>query len=147
MNDSGHKTININDLLKNNGQKITPARLSILNIFLKNKMPLSAPDINKELKKDKKINNINEVTVYRNLSSLEKSGIIKIVNLRRDAVYFEMNNDHHHHIVCTNCGLVEDFKENKNIEKLLMQIAEKSTKFKNIKEHSLELFGICRVCN
>ncbi|HEY5588281.1 MAG TPA: Fur family transcriptional regulator [Candidatus Paceibacterota bacterium] len=147
MNDSGHKTISINDLLKKNGQKITPARLSILNIFIKNKIPLCALDIYKELLKDKKINNINEVTVYRNLSSLEKSGIIKIVNLRRDAVYFEMNNDHHHHIVCTNCGLIEDFKENKNIEKLLEQIAEKSTKFKNIKEHSLELFGTCKVCS
>lgn len=147
MNDSGHKIISINDLLKKNGQKITPARLSILNIFFKNKVPLCAPDIYKELLKDKKINNINEVTVYRNLSSLEKSGIIKIVNLRRDAVHFEMNSDHHHHIVCTSCGLIEDFKENKNIKKLLEQIAEKSTIFKNIKEHSLELFGTCKVCS
>ncbi len=138
---------NIDNLLKEKGYKVTQARIAILNLFLKSKFPLSALDIYKEIIKNNKIKKINEVTIYRTLSSLEKSEILKKINLRRDSVYFELNNDHHHHIICTSCGLLEDFKENKDIEKLLENIIEKSTKFKKVKEHSLELFGICKVCN
>jgi len=102
---------------------------------------MSAPDVYKKIKSKK----INEVTVYRTLSSLEKGGILKRVDLRKDSVYFELADQHHHHMVCTNCNLVEDF-ENSAIEKLLKRIVDQSSKFKNIKEHSLELFGLCRIC-
>ncbi len=134
--------INYKDLLKENGFKNTPTRLAILEIFSMTDKPITAHFIYKKLKGE-----INEATVYRTLSSFEISGILKKVDLRRDSIYFELNNDHHHHIVCTKCGLIEDFKESKEIEKLLSQIVEKSIKFKNIKEHSLELFGYCKVCN
>jgi Fur family transcriptional regulator, ferric uptake regulator len=139
--------INIESLLKDNGYKITKARIAVLNIMFNNKLPLNALDIYKKLLKNKISTKINEVTIYRTLSSFEKSNILKRVNLRKDSIYFELNNDHHHHIVCTNCGVIEDFEENKDIEKLLENVVIKSTKFKNIKEHSLELFGICKVCN
>ena len=139
-----NKKINIDfkEILKNKGFKNTPTRMSILEVFLNNNKPLSADFIYKKLQ-----NSINEATVYRTLSSFEKSGILKRVDLRKDSVCFELNNDHHHHIVCIKCGTIEDFKENKEIEKLLDQVVEKSVKFKNIKEHSLELFGFCKVCN
>ena len=134
--------INYQILLKNLGFKITPTRLAILDVFDKNDKPIDANFIYKKLKED-----INEVTIYRTLTSFEKSGILRKVDLRKDSIYFELNNDHHHHLICTKCGLIEDFRENKDIEKLLNQIVEKSTKFKNIKEHSLELFGFCKMCN
>jgi len=129
-------------LLKDSCFKITSTRLAILEVFNKNDKPIDANFIYKKLKEG-----INEVTIYRTLTSFEKSGILRKVDLRKDSVYFELNNDHHHHIVCIKCGIIEDFKENKEIEKLLDQVVEKSTKFKNIKEHSLELFGFCKVCN
>lgn len=135
------------EILVTNGLKITQARLSILNIFIKSKVPISADNIHQYLEKNKKIRIINDATIYRTLSSFEKSEILIKINLRKESDYFELNNDHHHHIVCTNCGMIEDFTENKKIEKVLNNIIEKSTKFKNIKEHSLELFGICKVCN
>ena len=81
------------------------------------------------------------------LSSFEKLEIIKKIDLKKDCAYFELNNDHHHHMVCTKCGEIEDFKESKEIEKILEKIVKKSSKFKNIREHSLELFGFCKSCN
>jgi len=128
-------------LLKDSGFKITSTRLSILEIFNKNDKPISADFIYKKLKEY-----INEATVYRTLSSFEKSGILRRVDLRKESILYELNNDHHHHIVCTKCGLIEDFKENKDIEKILSKIVGGSSNFKNIKEHSLELFGFCKVC-
>ncbi len=148
MDEICHKKIDIGSILKEKGYKVTEARVSILEIFSESKLPLNAEDIYKRLLKNKKGNlkNINEATVYRTLSSFEKSEILKKIDLRKDSVYFELNNDHHHHLVCLKCGEIEDFKENKDMEKLLEKIVERSTKFKTIKEHSLELFGVCKEC-
>ncbi len=147
MEDINTEELNTDILLKKKGYKITPARTAILDIFIKNKIPLTAYEICKKLDKLKTIGDINEATVYRTLSSFEKGGILKKIDLRKDRAYFELSNDHHHHIVCTNCGEIEDFKESNEMEIILSQIVKKSSKFKNIKEHSLELFGICRACN
>ena len=131
------------EILKEKGYKITEARLAILEVFSKNKDPLDAEDIYKKLKKVHK--NINEVTVYRTLSSFASKGILKRIDLRKNSVHFELAEEHHHHIVCTNCGAIEEF-ENSEVEKVLGRIVSKSSKFKSIKEHSLEFFGLCRVC-
>jgi len=128
-------------ILREKGFKCTPTRLSIIEIFLNNSKPISADFIFNKLKKK-----IDEATVYRSLSSFEKSGILRRVDLRKEAIHFELNNDHHHHLVCVKCGIIEDFKENNEIEKILGRIVEKSSRFKIINEHSLELFGVCSRC-
>lgn len=129
-------------ILKERGLKCTPTRLDIVEIFLKNHKPISADFIFNKLN-----GGVDEATVYRTLSSFEKCGILKRVDLRKDSIHFELNNDHHHHIVCVKCGDIEDFRENIEIEKQLQRIIGRSIKFKNITEHSLELFGLCRACN
>jgi Fe2+ or Zn2+ uptake regulation protein len=133
--------INYKDILKNIGLKCTPPRMMILEVFYKIEKPMKAENIYQKLK-----NKIDEATVYRTLSSFEKVGLIRQVNLRKESSYFELNNDHHHHIVCEKCGEIEDFKESKEIEKILGRIVEKSSRFKIINEHSLELFGVCSKC-
>jgi Fe2+ or Zn2+ uptake regulation protein len=129
------------NILKEKGLKCTSSREMILEIFSGNKRPIRAEDSYNKLK-----NKIDEATIYRTISSFKKVGLIRRVNLRRESVYFELNNDHHHHIVCEKCGEIEDFKENSEIEKILGRIVEKSSRFKIINEHSLELFGVCSKC-
>jgi Fe2+ or Zn2+ uptake regulation protein len=129
-------------ILKEGGLRNTSSRCMVLEVLYKFRKPVRAFDVYNKLK-----NKMDEATVYRTLSSFEEVGIVRQVNLRREAVYFELNTDHHHHIVCLKCGAIEDFKESSEIEKILGRIVEKSSRFKNIREHSLELFGICKVCN
>lgn len=126
-------------MLQNAGLKNTAMRIVVLETFLGNKYPKTAQEIHKQLKK------IDLVTLYRTIASFEKSGILKRVDLRQDAVYYELNVKHHHHLVCTNCAKVENF-ENKKVEKIIGEIFRKSKKFKNLKEHSFELFGLCKAC-
>lgn len=130
------------EILKNSNIRVTSSRVMILENFYKTKRPIRAEDVYLNLK-----NNLDEATVYRTLSSFEKNKIIRRVNLKKDSAYFELNNDHHHHIVCESCGKIEDFRENVEIEKILKKIVEGSSNFKNINEHSLELFGLCNFCN
>ena len=135
-----------NDLLETKNLKKTSIRIAVLDIFNRTKIPLDAKGLWEKLKKEKTLKNANEVTVYRTLAVFEEEGILKRVDLRKDSVYFELKTEHHHHIVCTNCDMVEDF-ENLEIEKVLGRIAAKSSKFINIKDHSLELFGLCKTCS
>lgn len=128
-------------ILKQYELKCTTSRIMILEILYNFDKPVKVEDVYSKLK-----NKMDEATIYRTLSSFEKAGIVRQVNLRRDSVYFELNNDHHHHIVCLKCGDIEDFKESNDIEKILRRIVEKSSKFKIINEHSLEIFGLCSRC-
>jgi len=129
-------------ILKDNNYKVTQQRLSVLKVFFDNEKPINVDYIYKTILKK-----INITTIYRILISFEHNNIIRKVNLRKDAIYFELNNDHHHHLVCLNCGTIEDFEENTGIAKLLDEVVDKSIKFNKIKEHSLELFGFCKECN
>lgn len=122
--------------------KSTPVRLLVCAHLHTKQMPVSAQDIYESLAKK---HDIDLVTVYRTLATFEKAGIVKRVDLRKDAVFYELNNHHHHHIVCTKCGIVEDF-ELCEMEKLSKKVASKAKKFKTVSQHSLELFGLCNAC-
>ena len=135
------KIKNIKELLREKGYKATTARVAIISAFSAKCGPLNAEDIYKKTRKAE----TDLVTIYRTLTAFEKSGILKKVDLRKDSVYFELAEDHHHHIVCTKCGLVEEF-ENCDINSLAQKIIVNSSNFKKIKQHSFELFGLCRSC-
>lgn len=132
------------DVLKGKGLKVTKARLAILDLISKSKIPLTAESISEQLKKRNK--NINKATVYRTLASFIEEKILKKVDFRKGFAFFELIQKHHHHIVCIRCDTIEDF-ENKKMEKVLGKIARNSSKFINIKDHSLELFGLCKNCS
>lgn len=133
------------EILKDMGYKITPARVAILDIFVKNKTPITAENVLREIKRNKKSREINEATIYRTLSLFEEDGILKRVDFRKESAFFELNQEHHHHITCLKCDMVEDF-ESVAIEKSLKRIVRNSSKFTSVKDHSLELFGFCNNC-
>jgi len=134
------------EILKSKGFKVTPARLSILEVFSRNKFPVTAESIYKELRKDKKCKYINEATVYRTIAAFEKKGVITRVHFGSDAYFFELAKEHHHHATCIKCYKVEDFNS-KAVEKILKNISSSFSKFININSHSLELFGLCKNCH
>jgi Fur family ferric uptake transcriptional regulator len=121
--------------------RATPSRMTILNMLSEESKPMNAEQMYKKIKNQ----NIDLVTLYRTLASFEKRGLLRRVNMKKDAAYFELAKKHYHHIICINCDTIENFK-NLEIEKILKKISPKAFKFKNIKDHSLELFGLCRIC-
>lgn len=134
------------EMLKAKGYKITLARLAIISVFGKAKIPLTAEDVCKSLRKDKNNKGINEATVYRTLASFVKDKILKRIDLRKNSIYFELTKEHHHHISCIKCETIEDF-ENKEVEKALGGVVRNSSRFISIQDHSLELFGVCKSCS
>ena len=129
-------------ILRERGFRVTPTRLAILNIFSSDCKPITAEYIYEKLKNK----NINLVTIYRTLTSFEKVGILKRIDLHKESIYYELGDRHHHHIVCTDCGDVESF-DKCGVKGLSKNILNKSSKFRTINQHSLEFFGVCKSCS
>ena len=127
------------ELLRKNGFKITPLRVAILDILVQKNKPMSVEDIQKLLKKK-----INKTTIYRALSGFVEKGILYQTNFRDTKNYYEYQELHHHHIVCTSCGAKEEVLFCKNLP--LPQVAKNSQKFNQINDHILEFFGVCNLC-
>ena len=129
-------------VLRDHALKCTPTRLLVLGIFESTHTPLTVQALHALMRKSK----IDLVTLYRTLESFEKAGIIRRVDLRQDSISYELAEEHHHHIVCTSCGIIEDIPSC-DVATLVTKITRSSSKFKKIQEHTFELFGICSDCS
>ena len=126
------------------GLKATPGRVALLSAFPHGCEPVSAEYLSEH------VPGVDQATVYRNLKTLEKTGLVRRVDIRTDAVLYELAGEltaghHHHHIVCTSCGTIEAF-EACGISSFADKALAASKRFKLVTEHSLELFGVCKSC-
>jgi Fur family ferric uptake transcriptional regulator len=132
---------NFKDILRKSGYKATHARLAILEIFAKVKRPMSAHAVIKMLPK-----NVDQATVYRTFKSLSEKGIIRQIDLRHNHAHYELADlAEHHHLICTQCGRIEDVRHC-SIEEIQSNILRSSKYFAEIRQHALEFYGICKKC-
>ena len=127
--------------IRNSGLKATLPRLKILEIFEQNREKhLHAEDIYKMLL-DENVE-IGLATVYRVLTQFEEASILIKHYFEKGKAVYELNEgSHHDHLVCLDCGKVEEFF-NENIENLQNQVAT-NLGFE-IEDHSLKLYVRCR---
>jgi Fur family ferric uptake transcriptional regulator len=121
--------------------KKTPARLAINEFFSSVNTPVDVEQIVQHLRSQKL--ETNKVTVYRILDFLFKNRIINRVEFGEGKYRYELKKNHHHHLICTNCGKIEEV-EGDFLKKMEDDIF-KSKKFK-VESHSLEFFGLCEDC-
>lgn len=126
--------------LKSSGLKATLPRLKILEIFQSSTVRhLSAEDVYKLLLAENL--DVGLATVYRVLTQFEQAGLLSRNHFESGKAVFELNEgSHHDHLVCIDCGLVEEFFDDE-IEKRQQRIAEERG-FK-LSEHALALYGSC----
>src|SRR5260363_130024 len=95
--------------LKSSGLKATLPRLKILEIFQHSEIRhLSAEDVYRALLNEKL--DIGLATVYRVLTQFEQAGLLARQHFESGKSVFELNEgSHHDHLVCINCGQVEEF--------------------------------------
>jgi len=126
--------------LKNVGLKATLPRLKILNLFETSEVRhLTAEDVYRILLAEDV--DVGLATVYRVLTQFEAAGLLVRHHFEGGKAVFELNQGHHHdHLVCLQCGLVEEFYD-PEIERRQEQIARE--RGFRIQEHSLYLYADC----
>ena len=129
------------DELKSSGLKATLPRIRILEIFQKTEQRhMAAEDVYKALLLEG--SDIGLATVYRVLMQFEQAGLLKRNHFESGKSVFELNEgSHHDHLVCMDCGRVEEFFD-PEIEARQRAIAQ-SRGFE-LQEHALALYATCR---
>ncbi len=132
--------------LHSKGYKLTPQREATLTVLLERESDhLSAEEIFL-LVKDK-APDIGLATVYRTLELLSELSIVDKINFGDGVSRYDLRKegvDHfHHHLVCMECGSVEEIIEDLlgDVEK----IVEDDWGF-DVKDHRLTFHGICKQC-
>ena len=126
--------------LKASGLKATLPRLKILEIFQNSEVRhLTAEDVYKILLAENL--DVGLATVYRVLTQFEQAGLLHRNHFETGKAIFELNaGTHHDHLVCLDCGRVEEFVD-EEIEARQHRIA--TERGFNIAEHALAIYGNC----
>lgn len=131
------------EVLQANGFRVTKSRIQLLLLLEKAGTPLTIQKISKRW--EGRVPNIT--TLYRSLTDLSAAGVVRRVDLNTGTAHFEYtpSRPHHHHLVCTGCGCIEEIEEC-SAGVLENKVIRQSAKFKKILTHNLEFFGECNNC-
>ncbi len=88
---------NFETLLHKRGFRVTGGRVALLRTLRAAKRPLTVDEIGRRL-------NLNVVTLYRALNDLANEGLLLRGSGTGNAVHFSYPKNHHHHMVCVDCG-------------------------------------------
>jgi Fur family ferric uptake transcriptional regulator len=128
------------DDLKSSGLKATLPRIKILDVFQhSSQRHMTAEDVFKALLTDGA--DIGLATVYRVLMQFEQAGILSRNHFETGKAVFELNEGKHHdHLVCIDCGRVEEFYD-PEIEKRQNAVAH--ARGFELQDHALSLYAVC----
>jgi Fur family ferric uptake transcriptional regulator len=127
--------------LKSSGLKATLPRIKILDVFRHTeRRHMTAEDVYRALLGEDA--DIGLATVYRVLMQFEQAGLLTRSNFESGKAVYELNEGQHHdHLVCLDCGRVEEFLD-PEIEQRQRAVAVK--RGFALQEHSLALYAHCR---
>ena len=127
------------------GQRYTPKRRALVEVLAAAPTPRSLPEIVADEPR------LPQSSVYRNLAVLEHAGAVRRVITEGEFGRFELAEDltaHHHHLICSSCGRVEDVTVPASLETSLdagLDRLARGTGFATV-SHRLDLIGLCRDC-
>lgn len=130
--------------LRGVGQRYTPQRKALVAALERARTPLSTADL-------VHARTGPQSSVYRNLSVLEHAGVVRRVITEGEFARYELAEElteHHHHLICSNCGKVEDVRIPPDLETTMDRAVDRLAKrsgFAKVR-HRLDLIGTCRAC-
>jgi Fe2+ or Zn2+ uptake regulation protein len=142
MIETVHQTADIR--LREEGQRYTDQRRELVEL-LANEGPLSMPEVLRGR------GGLKQSSVYRNLAVLEHAGVVRRVVTDEEFGRYELTEDltgHHHHLICSSCGRVEDVTVPSQLEGTLDRTLDRLAKragFADV-DHRLDLIGTCSDC-
>ena len=130
--------------LSESGHRAGGARSAVLDLLSRQSCCLSAHEIATRLGRSGKV--VGRASVYRALDLLHEMALVQRVDLGDGEARYEPiqpDGEHHHHLVCDDCGKVEAFAD-EELERVLRQV-EGRTGY-SVAGHDVVLRGACDVC-
>ena len=119
--------------IRGSGHKATPQRLAVLRAV--------AAEQHQSMEGIRgRCPGVGLVTVYRTLDLLSDLGLVRRLDLG-DGPRYELAEDHHHHLICEDCGSVAEFEQCPLDLRRLPEIGGFE-----VRAHSLEVYGRCSSC-
>jgi Fur family peroxide stress response transcriptional regulator len=133
--------INITELLRGNGFKVTPQRLAIYEVLANTKKHPNAEMIFGQLQAT--YPTMSLATVYKTIDILQEIGLVQILNAGEDSFRYDADMSHHAHVRCIECGRVDDVFD-MDSSKFTSEI-EASTKYRLVGQQ-FYFYGVCPAC-
>jgi Fur family transcriptional regulator, ferric uptake regulator len=135
----------IDEQLRRTRQRYTLGRQQLVQQLVDAGRPVAIPEL-LELGSSQ-----SQSSLYRNLATLEQCGVVRRLSSTDDVARYELAeelSEHHHHLLCSTCGRLEDVVLPARIEKALADAAEEARKQADfdVDSHRFELVGTCADC-
>jgi Fur family ferric uptake transcriptional regulator len=127
--------------LREAGYRNGPARIAVIGVLDGENCCVSAADVHESL-----ADSVGLASVYRVLESLHAVGLVRRVDVGDGIARYEPlreSGEHHHHLVCTECGKVEAF-DDPALERAIRRVEAKSGYA--VDQHDVVLQGACNTC-
>lgn len=127
-------------MLTKHDLKITKSRIALLELIQKEERPVDSQFLIDVLQRTSEI---DRVTIFRILNILTEYGILRKLEFGEGKARYELNTKDHHHLICQNCGSIQDISD------CDINALEKEIKLKKhflVKLHTLEFYGLCKDC-
>ena len=129
------------DELRGAGYKITPARVAVLEVIQQEGEHLHPAEILAKAKL--RYPALGRATVYRTLELLTQLGIVRPIYVGEAGPTYIRSSGGHHHLVCSRCGMVQDF-DHCSSDEIARELSEEFDF--QISSHLLEFYGLCARC-
>lgn len=134
---------NLKDKISKMGFKNTIQKDYILKTLFHTDEHLTVEEITTIVKNKYNID-VGIATVYRTMSFFEEIGIVESLDVGDSTKRYELcNTIHHDHMVCTSCGKIIEFSDER-IELKQIKIAEKNGF--SLRDHVMTIYGLCENC-
>lgn len=134
----------LRERVKEQKLKNTTQREVIIKAMFKKKGHFTPEEILGLSQQEEGGKNIGIATVYRALNFFEQEGFVVSISFGAEGKRYELNiKEHHDHMICDVCDKIIEF-ESDEIERL--QEAEAAKQGFLIKNHAMQLHGICKEC-
>lgn len=138
---SSDKIQEFKQLLAQNGQNVTKARLRTFELLLDGEPHAMSQLIAKSA------GTVDRVSIYRNIELFEKLGVVKKVYIgwKYKIELSDLFTTHHHHLLCLGCGKTTDIEDEQHIESFIESVA--SEQGFSVRSHQFEIEGYCKTCS
>lgn len=120
------------------GHRLTPARRAVARAVLRSPGHFTVEQVSRRVPR------VGRATIFRTMKLLQDLGVVCRVVMEDGSLHYRVSTrGHHHHLVCTGCGRVEDFSDHE-IRRHIEGLA-RTTKYR-IDGHWLDVYGRCDTC-